>query len=117
MMEQFGSNRREFLQDVEKCALKFKELSKNQTKRYFYTFLFFELLNYVIGLAIFIITDTFLSGKFSTYGFKTLAYFRNNLECTEIDMDGNGELCEILTRASEQRAPSPFILKWSQSNF
>ena len=40
MMEQFGSSRKDFLDDSEKCALKFKELSKNQTKRYFFTFVF-----------------------------------------------------------------------------
>ena len=96
MMEQFGSNRKEFLKDTEKCALKFKELSKNQTKRYFYTFVFFEVLNYVIGLTIFILTDTFLSGKFFSYGFKTLAYFQDKLECTEINMDGNGETCQVI---------------------
>jgi len=96
MMEQFGSSRKEFLENSEKCAAKFNDLTKSHTKRYFFTFCFFEGLNYVIGLAIFILTDRFLSGKFSNYGFNTLAYFQGNLECTNMNLGGQAERCEVL---------------------
>jgi len=85
MIEQFGSNRREFLGDTEKHAATFKNLSKNQTKRYFFTFIFFECLNFAICIVNFVLIDKFLSGKFSSYGSKTIQYYAGTLEKTEIE--------------------------------
>ena len=90
MMEQFGSNRGEFLQDAEKSASNFKKMTKNHTKFYFFTFVFFETLNFVIGVTIFLLTDWFLDGKFSNYGSKTIAYLRGSGQYTEVNT-GNGD--------------------------
>ena len=88
MMEQFGSSRREFLEDAEKSASVFKKMSKNHTKLYFFTFVFFEILNFVTGVTVFLLTDWFLDQNFSTYGSKTIAYLRGSGETTEVDIGG-----------------------------
>ena len=85
MIEQFGSNRREFLEDTEKHAQTFKDLSKNQTRRYFFTFIFFEFLNLGMCILNFVLIDKFLSGKFSSYGSKTLQYYTGTLERTAVE--------------------------------
>lgn len=85
MMEQFGSNSREFLEDPEKSAKIFKDLSKNQTRRYFYTFVFFECLNYVVAIGNFVLIDNFLSGQFFTYGRDAMQYYAGYGADTTVD--------------------------------
>ena len=91
MLEQFGSSRSNFLSDKEKHAAIFKKLSKNQTKRYFFTFIFFECLNYVLAIVVFVMTDKFLFGKFATYGLDAIAYLRGTATAIE-SPDGNGKV-------------------------
>jgi len=92
MLAQFGSNKQNFVKDAKGSASSFKMLSNNQTKRYFFTFVIFETANFVMGILIFLLTDRFLDGQFSSYGIKSIDYLRGSLQCTEVDV-GGGDLC------------------------
>ena len=84
MLQQFGSNRTDFLADSKEAKRKFNNLSNNLTKRYFFTFLFFELLNFLIAIVSFSMIDKFLSGRFYSYGIDSMNYYAGNLQETEI---------------------------------
>ena len=84
MLQQFGSNRTDFLADSKEAKRKFNNLSNNLTKRYFLTFLFFELLNFLIAIVSFSMIDKFLSGRFFSYGIDSMNYYAGNLQETEI---------------------------------
>ena len=84
MMEQFGEDRKKFLEKPEKGAEIFRKITNNETKRYFFTFVMFEMLNYIVGILVFALTDNFLSGKFSSYGLDTISY-----------LNGNGKIVEV----------------------
>ena len=91
MLEQFGSNRKEFLEDSKESAKIFNDLSKNLTRRYFYTFIFFECLNYAVAFASFALIDHFLSGQFFTYGSKAIQYYSGNTQETSVDIGGENK--------------------------
>jgi len=93
MLAQFGSNKQNFVKDAKGSASNFKMLSNNQTQRYFFTFVIFEAANFVMGILIFLLTDWFLDGQFSSYGIKSIDYLRGSLPCTEVDVGGGGDLC------------------------
>ena len=48
-----------------------------------------------MGILIFLLTDQFLDGKFSSYGTKSIAYLRGSLPCTEVDV-GGGNYCTVI---------------------
>ena len=85
MIEQFGKDRENFLEEPEKKAQIFRKITNNETKRYFFTFVIFEWINYIVGVLVFVVTDKFLSGKFSSYGLDTLAYLMGNGREEEIN--------------------------------
>lgn len=84
MIEQFGEDRKKFLEKPEKGAEIFRKITNNETKRYYFTFVVFEMLNYFVGILVFALTDKFLSGKFSNYGLDTINY-----------LNGNGKIVEV----------------------
>lgn len=92
MLEQFGKDRENFLGEPEKKAEIFRKITNSQSKRYYITFFIFELLNYIIGILVFVLTDSFLSQKFSTYGLDTINYLIGNGKTIEIQ--GNSKLVE-----------------------
>jgi len=61
-----------------KAVSQFKRLTNNFTNRYFYTFVFFELVYCILGVIIFNLIDLFLDGKFHSYGSDTFAYLSGN---------------------------------------
>jgi len=63
-----------------KAVSQFKRLTNNFTNRYFYTFVFFELVYCILGVIIFNLIDLFLDGKFQSYGSDTFAYLSGNSE-------------------------------------
>lgn len=95
MLAQFGSNKQNFVKDAKESASSFKLLSNNLTKRYFFTFVIFEIANFVMGVLIFLLTDRFLDGQFSSYGIKSIAYLRGSLQGTEVDV-GGGDLYTVI---------------------
>ena len=84
MLQQFGSSRMDFLSDPKEAKRKFSNLSNNQTKRYFFTFLFFELLYFLTAIVSFTIIDKFLSGRFYSYGIDAMNYYAGNVKETDI---------------------------------
>ena len=89
MIEQFGEDRKTFLNEPEKKAEIFRRVTNNESKRYFSTFVIFEWINYIVGILVFVITDKFLAGKFSSYGLDTLGYLMGNGKEVEIPGEGN----------------------------
>ena len=85
MLQQFGSNRMDFLDDTKEAKKKFNNLSNNQTRRYFFTFLLFELLNFLTAIVSFSMIDKFLSGRFYNYGIDAMNYYAGNLKEAEIN--------------------------------
>ena len=75
LLKQFGSDRNDFAENASKDATLFKDLSKNRTRRYFFTFMAFECFNFIIALFNFFVIDKFLSGHFLTYGLDVLTYY------------------------------------------
>jgi len=80
MLEQFGSDKRNFLDNPEdkgpdgKHVAVFKNISKKLSRKYFWTFVACEMLNVIIGVISFLFINAFLSGHFSTYGADVLNY-------------------------------------------
>ena len=96
MLEQFGSEKNDFLDNPGKHGKVYNNLSKNLARKYFFTFITCEGLNYVIAIVNFIIIDIFLSGQFSTYGQDVLTYYlgseeSNNRNIKEIDLQSSTE--------------------------
>ena len=60
--------------DKKQKARKFINLSKSQNRVYFTSFLVCEVLNFGVGIINFFVMDTFLNGKFSTYGTDVVTY-------------------------------------------
>ena len=89
MLKQFGSNRMDFLTDPNDAKRKFNNLSNNLTKRYFFTFAFFEFLNFLTAIASFLIIDKFLSGRFYSYGIDAMNHYAGNLKETEIKVSSS----------------------------
>ena len=65
-------------------AEQFRKLSKSATRRYFFTFLLFEFVYFILGIVVFQLLDTFLDGKFVSYGSDTLEYLRGEAKPVEI---------------------------------
>ena len=63
-----------FVEVAEKHAKFFKSLSPKKNNEYFYYFVFCELLNCVVVVANYYLINTFLGGRFSTYGADVIAY-------------------------------------------
>ena len=76
LLEQFGSRKSEFLDnDLDRKHVEIYEgLSKNACRKYFYTFIACEMLNIVIAIISFVLTDVFLSGRFFNYGSNVISY-------------------------------------------
>ena len=68
-------------------AEQFRKLSKFATKRYFFTFVLFEIGYFILGIVVFQLLDTFIDGKFVTYGSDTLDYLRGDARPVEIHTD------------------------------
>ena len=63
-----------FVEVAEKHVKFFKSLSPKKNNEYFYYFAFCELLNCVVVVANYYLINTFLGGRFSTYGADVIAY-------------------------------------------
>ena len=101
LLEQFGSKRSEFLDnpqnerppneneanDVDgKHVEIYRGLSKNACRKYFYTFIACEMLNIVITIISFVLTNVFLSGRFFNYGSNVISYNLGYEECQQNPM-------------------------------
>ena len=84
MLKQFGENRMDFLKDTDEATEKFNQLSNNLTRRYFFTFVFFECLNLLTAIGSFAMIDTFLSGRFYGYGSDAINFYTGKGVSTEI---------------------------------
>jgi hypothetical protein len=62
-------------EDKKEKAQKFKDLSTSQNKVYLTAFIFCELLNFGAAVVNFVIIDSFLGGKFATYGSDVISYW------------------------------------------
>jgi len=82
VLEQFGSDKRNFLDNPTderaKHVAVFKNISKKLSRKYFWTFVACEMLNVIIGIISFLFINAFLSGHFSTYGADVLNYNLGN---------------------------------------
>ena len=84
LLEQFGNKSEKmimvitdhdkFVEVAEKHAKFFKSLSPRKNNEYFYYFAFCELLNCVVVVVNYYLINTFLGGRFSTYGADVIAY-------------------------------------------
>ena len=63
-----------------KLAEQFKNVSNHFTKRYFFTFVFFEVVYFFLGIVVFHLLDVFLDGKFKTYGQDVIDYINGNAQ-------------------------------------
>jgi hypothetical protein len=62
-------------EDKKEKAQKFKNLSTSQNNVYLTAFIFCELLNFGAAIVNFVIIDSFLGGKFATYGSDVISYW------------------------------------------
>ena len=63
------------IDDAKEHAKRFTEMSKKATRKYFLTFIACEYLNVIIAIVNYLIINSFLSGKFMTYGSDVLNYY------------------------------------------
>ena len=68
----------------EKIAKQFLDLTNNFTRTYFITFVLFEVMYLFLGIAVFLLLDSFLDGKFMTYGLDAFEHFKGKTEITSI---------------------------------
>jgi len=68
----------------EKMAKQFHDLTNNFTRTYFMTFVFFEVLYFILGMVIFYLLDLFLDGHFKTYGLDAFEYLKGEAKDTPI---------------------------------
>ena len=61
-----------------KLAVQFRNFSNHFTKRYFVTFVFFEVVYLLLGIVIFHLLDVFLDGNFKTYGQDVIDYLNGD---------------------------------------
>ena len=61
-----------------KLAVQFKNFSNHFTKRYFVTFVFFEVVYLLLGIVVFHLLDVFLDGNFKTYGQDVIDYLNGD---------------------------------------
>merc|ERR1712141_542342 len=64
----------------------YEGLSKNACRKYFYTFIACEMLNIVIAIISFVLTNVFLSGRFFNYGSNVISYNSAYDECKQDPM-------------------------------
>ena len=88
-LKQFGDNRYNFLKEEnrENAAKQYHNFSKNATNRYFFIFLIIEFSHFVLGNIVFRLLDTFIDGKFVSYGSDTIAYLRDQSNSVEVHTD------------------------------
>ena len=65
-------------EDKKEKAQKFKNLSTSQNNVYLTAFIFCELLNFGAAIVNFVIIDSFLGGKFATYGIDVISYWMDS---------------------------------------
>lgn len=77
MMKQFKleGTMKQSVEEAKDHAKRFDELSKKMTRKYFFTFLVCEYLNVIIAIVNYLIINSFLSGKFMSYGSDVLSYY------------------------------------------
>ena len=66
-------------------AILLKSKSRKWTRKYFFTFMIFEYFNLAIAIATFFVIDSFLSGRFNTYGSDAVQYWADSDNRHRID--------------------------------